>query len=416
MMEKLVLVFIFFIPFQWALRPTEGVDLAALRVFAIVIVLLWLGKGLLEKKIIVPYKPAALFLISFLFLAALSVVWSVNEFWSLRKILFLVSFVPLILVFSDLMSNASFRLRAMQVLGISALSAAIVGLTQFVLQFVVGVSALFHFWVQSVLPVFLGPSFGGAVAEYPSLLVNVNGATLLRASMFFPDPHMFSLFLGMTLFPVLALFFYSNHKRARLFWGASAALIFIADALAFSRGGYAGLLAGAAAFFIPLFLQAADRVKRMRWTLIFLLLGFAVVSSPVGTRLVSSFSLADGSNSERLRLWTLSATSIAERPLLGTGLGNFPLVIKPSADYREPIYAHNLYLDIAAETGLVGAFFFIGFLVLSAYAAFRAWRARHDYFSLAIFASLVLFATHSFFETPIFSVHILPLLLLISIV
>lgn len=136
-----------------------------------------------------------------------------------------------------------------------------------------------------------------------------------------------------------------------------------------------------------------------------------ILLSPVGTRLFSSFSQSDGSNIERLRLWQEAVVFIAEHPIFGTGLGNYPLFVKPSASYREPIYAHNLYLDIAAESGIVGLFFFSGFLFFGIFSAWKSWRREQSIFWLAIFSALIIFSVHAFFETPLFSVHILPLLL-----
>ena len=144
------------------------------------------------------------------------------------------------------------------------------------------------------------------------------------------------------------------------------------------------------------------------------LIVIAIISvSPIGTRLFSSFSQTDGSNVERVRLWQEAAGLISLRPILGVGLGNYPLIVKPSAEYREPIYAHNLFLDITLETGLTGLFFFVGFLLLGIGSSWKRWRHTSDIVSLAIFSSLIVFSFHSFFETPIFSVHILPLFLLL---
>nr|MBP9697908.1 hypothetical protein [Candidatus Moranbacteria bacterium] len=82
--------------------------------------------------------------------------------------------------------------------------------------------------------------------------------------------------------------------------------------------------------------------------------------------------------------------------------------------YREPIYAHNLFLDIAVEVGFIGLFFFLGMLVLSSARLFLWWKIKKDdWLALSLLTALVIFLAHAFFETPLFSVHVLPALLLL---
>ncbi len=411
MFEKIILFFLFFLPFQFALHPTEGIDLALIRVLAIGIFLLWGMRSLLRKKIIVP-KPLTLFFFSaYLLWATASILWAENPDWAFRKVAFLFSFFPLFLVFFATLRQVAFREKALKALAGGAIISAILALIQFFSQFVFGVEKVFAFWVREILPFFLGPTFSTTVAEYPSLLVNISGNTIMRAISFFPDPHMFSFFLGMSL-PLIIALSLKNKSGKWYVWTIGAGVVFLADIFTFSRGGYVGLIFGAVAFSLSLFLRSFQWKKQMlRVGIVVLVLSGVVFFSPVGTRLFSSFSQSDTSNIERLRLWREAVVFILENPIFGTGLGNYPLFIKPSADYREPIYAHNLYLDIASESGLVGLFFFCGFLFSGIFSSWKKWRREQNIFWLASFSSLIIFSVHAFFETPLFSVHILPLLL-----
>ncbi|MFZ2187270.1 MAG: O-antigen ligase family protein [Candidatus Moraniibacteriota bacterium] len=407
-LEKTMLIFLFGLPFQFALHPAAGVDLALARVLAVGMFLAWGARSLLRKNIILPRPQAFFFFSSYLAWAVVSIVWAGNTDWALRKVLFLLSFMPLFIVFVAVLGETSFREKAIKAFGYGAFLSAFLALAQFFCQFVFGVGATFTFWVREVLPFFLGPNFSAAVADYPSLLVNISGSTLMRAIGVFPDPHMFSFFLGMSLPLTLALAVRSAPGKRHV-WVIGAGMIFLADLLTFSRGGYIGLIFGMSAFFFPLLAQSAQRKKQLSHIGLGALFVCGVVFlSPVGARLFSSFSRSDGSNVERLRLWQESAVFIVEHPVLGAGLGNYPLAVKPSASYREPIYAHNLYLDVASELGLVGLFFFSGLLVLGILSAWQKWQGEHDIFALAFCSSLILFSVHSFFETPLFSVHVLP--------
>lgn len=413
MLGKALLIFIFFLPFQFALHPAEGIDLALARVLALGLFFLWAGRSFLERYLVLPQPRILFFFTAFLLWASLSFLWSENMLWSLRKTAFLLSFFPLFLVFFAMFQEARFRKKIFQGLILGASLTALLALVQFFSQFIFGVPRVFAFWVSDVLPFFLGPTFGGAVANYPSLLVNISGATIMRASLFFPDPHMFAFFLGMS-FPIALSFALEKESEKRSYWAVCAGLIFVADLLTFSRGGYVGLIFGLFAFSLPLFLQS------FWWKKHFLKIGIGgviivagIFFSPIGTRLSSSFSPYDNSNVERLRLWQEAVGNISKRPWLGTGLGNYPLLVKPTAAYREPIYAHNLFLDMALETGLVGLFLFVAFLFLGIATAWKKWQKTRDVFSLALFSSLMLFSAHAFFETPLFSVHVLPILMLL---
>lgn len=412
MLSALIAFFVFFLPLQFALHPSAGIDLASIRILAIGIFLGWSAQSLMEKRLVLPRPLPLFFLLYFLFWTTASFLWAENAAWALRKAAFLLSFFPLFFVFFAVLHDPQPREKILRALVSGAALVALLSLLQFFAQFIFGVEKVFDFWVRTVLPFFLGPAFGEAVASYPSLLVNISGFTVMRASGFFPDPHMAAFFFGMTLPLALALAFRST-PTYRKYWLAGAGILLLADLLTFSRGGYVGLVCGSTVFFLFALSSRMDKKSILKIIIGVLIFVSGVIVSPVGTRFVSSFSQSDGSNIERLRLWQESVTFISEHPLLGVGLGNYPLAVKPTANYREPIYAHNLFLDIALETGLVGLFFFLVLLSLSLFSAWRKWRAEGDVFGLALLTALVVFITHSFFETPLFSVHILPLLLLL---
>jgi putative inorganic carbon (hco3(-)) transporter len=85
---------------------------------------------------------------------------------------------------------------------------------------------------------------------------------------------------------------------------------------------------------------------------------------------------------------------LSENPLLGVGLNNFPylyqeytktLGLAPSATRRSP---HNLYLEVAAETGFLGLTVFLVMIGLALRSIFYARRrfveaGMHDYANLA---------------------------------
>lgn len=412
-MRLLLIGYFLLLPFQFALSPVPGVDLAVIRVVTLALVFVWLIRGLVMKKLMLPEGWSAFFLLTFLFLAALSLLWAENDVFAGRKTVFFVSFLPLFLVLTSwFREHPEEKNTLAKAFIFGAFLAAVCGIVIFLLQFFLGIERVFALLTGQLLPFFLGASFGQSVASYPSLLVNISGETLLRASGFFPDPHMFSAYLGMAAPIAFGVFLTTTIKKR--FWFFLFLIILLADLLTFSRGGYVGLLFGGLLFFFSVGSTFSWGRKHVGWGLVgavVLVLLFSL--SPLGTRLSSSFSKGDGSNIERLRLWQEAGTHVEERPLLGVGLGNYPLLVKLTATYREPIYAHNLYLDIALELGLVGLALFLMLIGMAIRRAWRSWRQHHQHLALSVVVSLVVFLTHSFFETPIFSVHVLPVLLLL---
>jgi len=410
MLQRIVFLFFFILPFQWALSPVPGIDLALARVLSMLIFFVWVFSSVFKKRLMLPDGLSSFLASSFLFISALSFLWAGNADFSVRKIAFLFSFFPSFFVLTSFFKENIKRVQTTLSFFIyGSVIAAAVSLVQFFSQFIFGVEKVFSFWTGSILPFFLGSAFGDSVAAYPSLLVNISGKTLLRATGFFPDPHMFSFYMGISILLTLGMFFSQRERK----WGYAFWILLVADLLAFSRGGYLGLCAGVTFFLFTFFYQKGLGVRGLLTGAGIFGIIFLTAWSPIGARFGSTFSTEDGSNKERIRLWEEALGHISERPFLGVGLGNYPLLVKPSAGYREPIYVHNLYLDIAVEAGLLGLSFFVALLWLAGWRLWRKWEKTHDTLSLGTLGALLVFSTHAFFDTPLFSVHALPALLLL---
>jgi O-antigen ligase len=77
---------------------------------------------------------------------------------------------------------------------------------------------------------------------------------------------------------------------------------------------------------------------------------------------------------ERMAHWQAAAWMFNDSPWLGVGIGNYPVAYPRYAvgRWRDPLgHAHNYYLNIAAEAGLVG---FVAYLALVAACLIEAWR------------------------------------------
>jgi putative inorganic carbon (HCO3(-)) transporter len=138
--------------------------------------------------------------------------------------------------------------------------------------------------------------------------------------------------------------------------------------------------------------------------------------NPISQRIGSIFNTHEGSNQGRLEIWGEAFNVFKDKPLLGVGLGAYSYEIKPIASYRDPIYAHNLYLEFLAEIGIPGLIFWLGIIVSAIWIFTKNYlrnkKSEIGIISFALGSSLVWFSVHSFLEMPVYSPIILPLLVL----
>jgi putative inorganic carbon (HCO3(-)) transporter len=107
---------------------------------------------------------------------------------------------------------------------------------------------------------------------------------------------------------------------------------------------------------------------------------------------------------ERLAHWEAALAMLADHPLLGVGIGNYVPVYPAYAvpGWKDPLgHAHNQYLNVAAETGLVGLAAYLFLVAAWAGHAWRAVRSLSGYaqgVSLGVLGVLGSLATHSLFD------------------
>ncbi|HEV8663782.1 MAG TPA: O-antigen ligase family protein [Candidatus Methylomirabilis sp.] len=195
-------------------------------------------------------------------------------------------------------------------------------------------------------------------------------------------------------------------------WGSSAVLLAAALVGTRSRGGIlaagVGLLwwgAGAAR-------TAPGRRGRMvgvaAAAALCLAVGVALWEGPGSLARWASLPWAlTGSTSEpsfrwRQLIYTWSLAIIRDHPLLGMGPGTFPLVLGQyqQVPYVTGRYAHNAWVELAAETGIPFALLLLAGFALSLRQALRALRAAGPErpLLLGITAALLASATHALLD------------------
>lgn len=404
------IAFCAFLPMQFALNPAATIDLAIIRVL-IPVLFFFVFFLILKNKLSLTIKNKSVLLIFiFLALSVFSVFFSQNILWSLRKLAFLFSIFPIYFIALFLLESDQRKRAALIALVFGATLVSLFALVQFNCQFFFGIEQTYAFLAQNIIPFFLGHNFSREVLTYPSWLVSSGGITYMRAFAPFPDPHMLSYYVGMLIPWSIALWATSkSHKYLFLLFSA---LLIICDITTFTRGSYLALIASAIIILPLVTRQTAWKIMLgiLAFVFLFYLAPKNAITSPVASRMSATFDLSEGSNQSRLAIWKKGFSTLLRNPQ-GVGVGSYPLTVDSNATYRTPIYTHNLYLDIAVETGILNALIFI-LLLLNSLRNF--WQAsKNNSFYLAGFASLTIFAVHSLVENPLYSVHVLPLLLII---
>lgn len=117
-----------------------------------------------------------------------------------------------------------------------------------------------------------------------------------------------------------------------------------------------------------------------------------ILVTAVAIDAVSGFSLSGrfaGAWGGRIPLWLAAWSMTLDAPLLGHGPGAFSVVgaeyvaaaYRPdwaAYDPRQAPWAHNLYLELLAERGLLGAATFLSYLAISGRCAWLAYRRTND--------------------------------------
>jgi len=236
---------------------------------------------------------------------------------------------------------------------------------------------------------------------------------------------------GAYLLPVIAIvahFLYSavGRKKSRV-WGVALAL-FLVLLLAclcwtYSRSSWVGYLvilfvmvlldrrkilyAGALLLvFIFIFQPSLNNVRHMH------LINDGGVQKEEGD---TSFLNQGGSG--RLAFWKKAISIIRSSPVYGTGLNTYGRIIKRDPDPKTWWYAHNGYLQMAAETGLLGLTCFLWMLFVLLRQGFSYCKRIKDTWLLTLLQGIVSgllgYLVQSSFDNTFYTVQLCTLLWLI---
>lgn len=191
---------------------------------------------------------------------------------------------------------------------------------------------------------------------------------LRRISSSFVHPNDFGAYLMVmaTLFISVVISFKGGLKR-NIFLSAALALALVCLFLTVSRGAWLSF----AAALVALGVLKAKKVAAGFVAVLIAVLFF--MPSEHRQRIYELPDLESGTTWERIMIWRGTFDMIKEHPVLGFGVNTFSRHFpdyKPE-EYPDDRYAHNCYLQMAAEIGIVGALLFLAFILTTLFYSIR---------------------------------------------
>lgn len=199
------------------------------------------------------------------------------------------------------------------------------------------------------------------------------------------DPNVYACLLNLAWFPLLAAFFNPDSAKAkrngldRLALGVSLFIVGLAFFAAASRGAtLAWLLLMPLAFWA--FRSLPNFRKNVFISLSLILVSYFIVAAIVHTQLIDranvDYLTQDASVTVRLLIWRTTVDMFTVHPWLGTGLGSwggvYPAYRQAEDNSTAGYYAHNDYLQIAQEGGVITFVLFMLIFFLLAVQCIRA--------------------------------------------
>lgn len=193
------------------------------------------------------------------------------------------------------------------------------------------------------------------------------GEQILRVSGVAADANVFALDLTMIVPVAIGLFFGSSRKLSKIFIAAVVFLIVVTIIFTYSRAGFLQL-GTVLLFSVGLKFFRKNRFLTIIISLSLIMMLIQLVPPAYWQRIQTMNKFDDPAVQARLVGWASGIGMAFENPIKGVGFGVFRYAFIDYAmahgyfgqpSYTLPLEAHNLYIQTAAEVGLLGLIFFM---------------------------------------------------------
>ncbi|MDD5008082.1 MAG: O-antigen ligase family protein [Syntrophorhabdaceae bacterium] len=186
------------------------------------------------------------------------------------------------------------------------------------------------------------------------------------------DPNDYAMHIVMVLPLILSFFLVSRNIFVRVLLVFTSILLLANIVFTFSRGGFIGL--GIVAFASFVILVAQKRIKPVGIVIILIIMVMisTAIPSKYWQRMLTSFNPSEASASARLESWKAGIGMMVDHPVVGIGLGAFAYEYALRANIQTyefkvkiPRFAHNSYIQVGAEAGVIALALFLLLIIFS---------------------------------------------------
>ncbi|MFH0818414.1 MAG: O-antigen ligase family protein [Patescibacteria group bacterium] len=371
---------IFFLPFERiGSYDISGTTIRISQIAALLTILAWMFKGLNLKSFKLRPQPLFWPIVLFLTVNCVAIINSPNPWRSFQVLLFTAFTLSICVLLPNIIRHGDQMPRLIKILYFSALIVTVFGIYQF-LGDIIGLS----------------PSLTGLRAQYTK---DILGFPRIQSTAL--EPLYFANYLLIPL-SVMTSLFLSKTSKIKPLWLIGFIIIGgINLVLTVARGGYIAfavcLLLIGIVYFKKLF-----RIKNIIYgalaiVIIFISANYFIDLNLEGTKekfIAHTQNLFDGASYVE-RVYTIEEAYHAwlNHPLVGIGPGSFgpyaayhPLV-EPDAGY---LIVNNEYIELLAETGILGLSIFIIIALIVIIRSLRAINQAKDKFIKAILIGLLI--------------------------
>jgi O-antigen ligase len=224
-----------------------------------------------------------------------------------------------------------------------------------------------------------------------------------RVAATLSHPNEAAMLLELAL-PLLIACAWTSGPRLRLPLTLAALVTLLAMSLTFSRAGVISALVALGLLACVCLTRGTRRQLVALGTVLLALplaLGWATLMDPgLDRRLLAGIGESSVEQPSRTRFWSVAVDMLADHPLLGVGPDNFRWLFATYSGLQADnlgIHAHDQYLEILADTGVLGFVGFLWMLVAISRAAIQGATRLHDSWPwrTALLASLTAWLVHA---------------------
>lgn len=243
---------------------------------------------------------------------------------------------------------------------------------------------------------------GITVASVYAVYQGLSGMS--RANGFYGHPMTLGGWLCIFL-PLLLIEFFERKLLGKYYWLAGLAFCICSAGIVFNatRGAWLAVSIVCAVLLIYYMFKSK---RNLAVSIIFIALISVVLFN--NTKFMHRLDTIDDfdkyqSNTERILMWQSAWNMFKDHPILGVGLGQYKenyqqKYISPEAKEPQLSHAHNNFLQMLAENGIVG---FAGFVIMFGYIIFKnliAWVKVKNVYALMIVSATVCLLLQGFTE------------------